>query len=375
MFQARIKLLQSELSHHEIDGLLITSVYNISYLSGIINFSIEEREARILITKQDIYLFTDPRYSELVKQNAPFVTLSEISSEKPFLKLLKHLIKAEKIKSLGFEEDSITYKEAADLEEELKDIQLIPTVEIVEKQREIKDNNEIEKVKLACELTDKAFDYILKHLKPEVTEIEIKTLLENFIRNNGGEPAFPSIIAFGKNSAIPHHLSSNSQLLSPGIVLLDFGAKVEGYCSDMTRTVFIGESNEKLKQMYKATLEAQELAIDYLKTHAKEGFETKKAHILANSHLKALGFDPIPHSLGHGVGLQVHEEPKVSPYSKGGLIPGMVITVEPGVYKPNFGGIRIEDTILITTDGIELLTKSPKELIMLDLPKGRFFIA
>lgn len=365
MFETRIKQLQEGLSDFEIDALLTTSSYNIAYLSGIHAFSVEEREAKILITRQNCYLFTDARYTEMVKENAQFATLVEIGAEKPFLKQLKDILEKENVKQLGFEEENITYKEAADIEEKLREIEFIPTTDIVEELREVKDNDEVLSIRKACQLSDKAFDYILKEIKPNMTELEVKIKLENFIRSQGGNLSFESIVAFGKNAAIPHHLSSDSRLQKSEIILMDFGAKVDGYCSDMTRTVFLGEPNEEFRNMYNTTKEAQEVALDYLKTHMNEGFETKKAHLLANNHLKVKGYNPIPHGLGHGVGLQVHEMPSLSPYSDQGLKPGMIVTVEPGVYIPGTGGVRIEDMVLITTDGIELLTKSPKGLTVI----------
>lgn len=365
MFKTRIEKLQEMLSDFEIDALLVTSNYNIAYLSGIHAFSVEEREARILVTKQNIFLFTDARYTEMVKEKATFITLCEIVNSNPLSKQLKAILKRENIKELGFEEENITYKEISDLEEKLQEVELIPVQDIVEELREIKDNTEIENIKKACLLTDKGFEFIIKLLKPGVTELKIKTKLENFIRLEGGDLAFESIVAFGKNAAIPHHLSSDQRLIANDIVLLDFGAKVAGYCADMTRSVFTSKPNEKFKNMYNATLEAQEIALEYLNTHMKDGFEAKKAAELANNHLKIKGFKPVPHGLGHGVGLQVHENPHASPYSEESLKPGMIVTVEPGVYIPNLGGVRIEDVVLITPNSIELLTKSSKGLTVL----------
>lgn len=266
---------------------------------------------------------------------------------------------------MGFEENTITYKEAADLEEKLDTTEMIPTEDIVDELREIKNTDEIENIKKACLLTDEAFTYICKEIKTGQTEIEVKVLLENFIRSKGGTISFESIVAFGVNSAVPHHLSGSTKLKGNDIILLDFGAKVDGYCSDMTRTIFIGKTDEKLLKMYKTTHDAQEIALDHLRTHMKEGFEGKRAHTLADSHINANGFENIPHSLGHGVGLQVHELPWLSPFSDSKFQPGTIVTVEPGIYNPEIGGIRIEDTILITTDGIEILTKSSKEILTL----------
>lgn len=364
MFQTRIKALESVLSDHEIDALLITSSYNISYLTGIRAFSIEEREARLLVLDGQTHLFTDARYIEMVNSVSSFVNLVEISSTNPFLQQLKKITEKEKIDKLGFEEESISYKEASDLEEVIS-AELIPTIDVVEQIRIVKDSDEQEKISQACTLTDRGFEYIQKFIKPGVTENEIKSQLETFLRHEGGDIAFSTIVAFGKNSAIPHHMSGPSKLAENDIILLDFGAKVDGYCSDMTRTLFIGKPDSEMKNIYSAVKESQEVALDYLKTHALNDFEIKTIQHLANSHLKSLKYPEIPHALGHGVGLQVHESPVVSPYSEDRLIPGMVITVEPGVYIPNLGGVRIEDTVIITSTGIEILTKSSKELIIL----------
>lgn len=365
MFESRIKQLQEELSNFDIESLLITSSYNIAYLTGIHAFSIEEREARMLITKLNVFLFTDARYTEMVKEKAPFVKLTEISSQNPFISSLSNLLEKNTIKTMGFEEENITYKEIADIEEKISNTDLTPTFDIVEGLREIKDNYEVEKIKKACTLSDKAFVYIKKEIQPGITELEVKTKLENFIRSQQGSLSFESIVAFGKNSAIPHHMSNDTVLKSDEVILLDFGAKINGYCSDMTRTIFIGNPDDKFQEMYQATKEAQEIAIDYLRNHMKEGFETKKAAELANSHIKTMGFSEIPHGLGHGVGLQVHENPSLSPYSDMKLSPGTVVTVEPGVYIPQVGGVRIEDMVLVTMEGIEVLTSSPKELTVI----------
>ena len=364
MFESRIKKLQNLLPKYNLESLLVTSPYNIAYLTGIHAFSIEEREARIFVTKQNIYLFTDARYTEMVKNNAPFVTLIETTHKNPFSKSINKILIDEKIGQIGFEEEHTTYAEAEKYEEKIK-ADLIPVAGIVEELREIKDKDEIEKIRKTCALTEKAFGFILKHLKPGVTETEVKLTLENFIRSHGSSLSFESIVAFGKNAAIPHHLSGNTKLKELDTILLDFGAKLNNYCSDMTRTVFLGKPPQNIFKMYVANLSAQTEALEFLKTHNKKGFSNKKAAILANNVLKKHGFPPVPHGLGHGVGLQVHEHPTLSPISNGKLKPGNIVTVEPGIYDPKLTGIRIEDTIIITKTGIEILTKSSKEIIIL----------
>lgn len=364
MNKKRIENLQKALKDHEIEALLVTSSYNIAYLTGIYAFSNEEREARIFVTKDQSYLFTDARYVGMIK-TVPYLTIQEISAKKSFIELLKGIIEKFQIRLIGFEEENISFREVADLEEKINNVDMIPTSDIIEKIREIKDKLEIENIKKACLLTDKAFAYILKKIKPEMTELEVKKNLEDYIRDNGGELSFSSIVAFGKNSAIPHHFSDNTTLRNNDIILLDFGAKVNNYCSDMTRTVFIGQPDKNAFRIYKAVQEAQEIAIDYLATYTRESFQLKKAQELANSHIATFKFPNIPHSIGHGVGLQVHENPVISPYSNEQLKPGMVITIEPGVYIPEIGGVRIEDTALIGDNNIELLTQTTKQLIAL----------
>jgi len=365
MFEARISRLYKLLQKDSIEALLVTSPYNISYLTGIRAFSVEEREARLLVLQNTLYLFTDARYTEMVKKQTPSLTLIEIGSSNPFIQALETVLKQHSIKELDFEEKEITYKEIADIEEKISTVELVPSQDLIEDLREIKDEDEAENIRKACQLTDAAFDYIRKHIQEGQSETEVKIKLENFIRQEGGELSFTSIVAFGKNAAVPHHMSGDATLQSDDSILLDFGAKVNGYCSDMTRCVFLKEPSEKIRNMYTTTLEAQELALEELARHAKEDF---KPHLLqenASSHLRAMGYPAIPHGLGHGVGLQVHEYPTLSPYTENPLLPGMVVTVEPGIYLPEIGGIRIEDTVLLTTAGIEILTKSPKKLTIL----------
>lgn len=365
MFETRIERLHKLLEKDLIEALLITSPYNISYLTGIRAFSIEEREAWILVVKGDIYLFTDARYTEMVKKDAPFITLIETSAANPFMKNLLTLLKKHKVTELDFEEEHITYKEASDLEEKINSIELIPSSDLIENLRMVKDKMEIENVRKACKLSDKGYAYIIKQLKAGMTELEVKMLLENYIRSEGGELSFESIVAFGKNAAVPHHLSNETKLTSDQIILLDFGAKVNGYCSDMTRCVFLEKPSEEVEKIYTATLEAQELALEELKGHTHKDFKPSLLQENASSHLRASGFPAIPHGLGHGVGLQVHESPRLSPFSEDVFSPGIVVTVEPGVYLPEIAGVRIEDTVLLTTDGIEILTHAPKQLTTL----------
>lgn len=233
----------------------------------------------------------------------------------------------------------------------------------------IKNPSEISNIEKACKLTDKAFNYILNKIRQGISEKELAFKIEFFIKKNGADIAFPSIVAFGKNSAFPHHVpTNNSKLITHNsIILLDFGAKVDNYCSDMTRTVFFGKPTTEQKLMHQTVLEAQKQAIDYLKSSiinhksisAKDVDETSRKYIISK------GYRTIPHSVGHGIGLEVHEPPHLSPKSKDILKPGMVFTIEPGIYIKGSGGVRIEDVIVLKNNGLSFLSKSSRELITL----------
>lgn len=378
MFQFRIKNVQKELVKQKLDALLITSVPNIAYLTGVTHFSKEEREAYILVTKSKLYIFTDKRYTDSLT-DLSHLSVEEISHEFSFSKRLTKIIIEQKIKSLGFEEEQMTIKEFKNLSEKLEafpQLGIIPTSEIIEQFRIIKDEQEIENLKKAAALTDKAFSHILPQIKLGVTEYELAAELKYFIEKNGGGIAFEPIVAFGPNSAIPHHHTSDQRLTTKdNIILFDFAASWNSYCADMTRTVFSGKAKPELKKMYETVRAAQEKAILSL-SEVEPGFTNKKqpqerfnlasqVDQIARNYIVSQGYPSIPHSTGHGIGLQVHELPHVSPNDKTKLTPGMVITVEPGIYNPKIGGVRIEDDVLITKKGIEVLTKSSKELIEL----------
>lgn len=365
MFQDRIKKLQAELPQLEIEALLVTSPYNIIYLTGISAFSLEEREAHLLVTNTQCILFTDRRYTGHVKEVAPFVALVEVNSENPFLKALSTTALSQKLERIGFEKDNVSYVEYENFCDDLPKVDFIPTEHIIGELRNIKDATEQANLLKAAQLTDKTFTHIISLLKVGVAEYQIQTEIEYFIKRNAGEIAFKPIVAFGKNSAVPHHSSNETVLQTGDIVLLDFGAKVGSYCSDMTRTVFLGNATDEQKKLYTTTREAQEVAIECLASYKAEGFNLQNVHNAAISHITSLGYPPTPHAIGHGVGLQVHESPVISPFSDEPIEQGMVVTIEPGIYLEGVGGIRIEDTILITPTGVELLNKSSKELTII----------
>lgn len=231
-----------------------------------------------------------------------------------------------------------------------------------------KNKEEILKIKKSCTLGDKTFDYILKKIKLGVCEKELAFEIESFIKKQGADISFPPIVAFGKNSATPHHQTSDKRLTTKDkFVLLDFGVKLNNYCSDMTRTIFFGKPTNEQRKMYNTVLEAQNRAIDLLNSlfMIHNSIPAKNIDKASRDYIISKGYQTIPHSVGHGIGLEVHEAPRLSPKSKDILKHGMVFTIEPGIYLPGFGGVRIEDVIVLENSGPRILTKSTKEVIQI----------
>jgi Xaa-Pro aminopeptidase len=345
------------------DALLVSSIPNIIYLTGLAGFSNEEREAYLLVTKAGNYIFTDGRYFEVVKKIKAF-RLVEISANKNFEQALKEIVVKEKIEKLAIDEDNIKVTEHIRIK---KVARLCSDENLIEGLRAIKDDREIENVKKACKLGDQTFKHILSEIRIGITEKNLVQKIEMFILNHGAQISFRPIVAFGENSSSPHHVSTDKKLKKNEIVLLDFGVKTNNYCSDMTRTVFFGKANREQKKIYRTVLESQTKAIELLKLSIKTdkpitGFDLDKT---ARMHIESEGYPSIPHSLGHGIGLEVHEKPSLSPKSKETLTNGMIFSIEPGIYIPGFGGIRIEDLVLVTTKEPQIITRANCEIIEL----------
>ena len=377
--------------------LLITTPTNIRYLTGFTGAAPEEREAYCLLAQNDLYLFTNALYIESainiksqisnLKQNK--IQILEISRENPFAIELSRVLKSlplqgstfKGVNKLGFEENSLTVLEYNKLTRELKGITLIPTQNRVEEMRMIKRDDEIASIKKAAQITDQCYDFILKKIQPGVTESDIAWEIESFFRKHGATTAFSPIVAFGKNSSQPHYNPysitkkpfDSPSLKNNDVILLDFGARVNGYCADMTRVVFIGKPKDEWIRAYHSVLEAQKKALLAMKKcyhvplHDSKSVSISGAALdrAARKHIEDAGFSPYPHSLGHGVGLDIHESPRLSVKNDELLTPGMVCTVEPGVYVEGQYGIRIEDLVFLRNDGIEILSKSNKDVLLL----------
>lgn len=362
MFRNRINQLRKRLLKEKLDGVLISSVYNITYLTGYANFLKEERAAYLLIGNDFEYIITDGRYSEAIKKEVPFQLFerSHNTSVEKLFKELKNIIKV-----LGIEEDDLTISEHKILNKHFKKIKHFDVGCL----RTVKSKKEISKIEKACKIGDLAFAYILKKIKNGATEKEIAHELENFIRGKGAATSFPIIAAFGKNSAVPHHQTGNA-VLGPGqIILLDFGVKFENYCSDMTRTVFFGKPDNRQKKIYKTVLEAQQKAVDFINSRIETNKKLMAVEVdkVARDYIVSQGYPLVPHSLGHGIGLEFHERPSLSPKSKEILKPGMVFSIEPGIYLPGAGGVRIEDLFVLEKEQLRQITNAPKKITSVNI--------
>lgn len=340
-------------------ALFITNAINIRYLTGFSGLSQSEREAYLLITKDSQHLFTYLLYkdeAELIAKNTN-IQVSFITPDTPLIKLLSQF----ELSELSFEPYSITYKEHEDLTKAFPQAKLVADMGTIEKQRVYKKEKELTSLQQACALTDSCFTFIQPLIKKDVTEAELAWRIERYFRENNAEISFPPIVAFNEHASVPHHIAGSSQLSANSLILFDFGAKINGYHADMTRVIFFGKPKDEWVRAYKAVLEAQQEAIAYLST----GNSGANADEAARNVLEKAGLPTYPHSLGHGVGLEIHESPRLSIYRDQLLEPGMVFSIEPGTYLSGKFGIRIEDLAIKTADGINLLSHASKDLIVL----------
>lgn len=350
----RLERLREKLDENKLDGLLITNSYNRRYMTGFTGTA-----GVVLVSKNGAKFITDFRYVEQAENQIKGYDIVQHSGkiEEEIATQVKEL----QIKRLGFEKDHVTYG-TFEIYKNAMDVELVPVSGIIEEMRLIKDDSEMEIIRDAAKIADDAFEHILHYIRPGVTEMEISNELEFFMRKKGASSSsFDTIVASGYRSALPHGVASDKVIEKGDFVTLDFGALYKGYCSDITRTVAVGEPSDELKKIYNIVLEAQLKGVEGIKA----GMTGKEADALTRDHILDAGYgEYFGHSTGHGLGMEVHERPSLSYRSEDVLKPGMVVTVEPGIYIPGVGGVRIEDDILITEDGNEILTASPKELII-----------
>ncbi|MCD6420578.1 MAG: aminopeptidase P family protein [Synergistetes bacterium] len=345
----RQALFRSKIEKLGLDAFLITSDYNWFYLTGFYG-----DEGLLLITRDNCYLFVDFRYVEEAELESVGCEIVQVKQGEAYEAINKVLSGGMKV---GFE-DGVRYAEYKRFAESLSSVELLPFGGIVEEMRKVKDEDEMVLIKEACKITDEAFTYISRWVKPGVTEMDVASELEYFCRKKGVEGmSFPSIVLGGARASLPHGKPSNKILNEGELLLLDFGVRLNGYCSDMTRMVAIGEIDSETNRIYSVLKDAQQRAID----EAKAGMESGELDRLVREWLGEYA-EYFGHGLGHGVGIQVHEYPYVSQRRSELLVPGMVFTIEPGIYMPGRLGMRIEDMIVVKEKGVELLYTSTKDI-------------
>ncbi|WP_078552913.1 M24 family metallopeptidase [Bacillus alkalicellulosilyticus] len=349
----RIDRLRMQFSEKGIDGLLIASPYNRRYIAHFTGTA-----GVVLISNKEAKFITDFRYMDQASEQA--VGYEIVQHTGPIYQEVAKQASLMGITALGFEQEHVTYQTYEIYKKNIS-AKLVPVSGVVEQLRLHKDEEEISIITVAAEIADAAFDHIVSFIQPGKTELEVSNELEFFMRKQGAvSSSFDIIVASGVRSALPHGVASDKVLQKGELVTLDFGAYYNGYCSDITRTVAIGEISDELKAIYHTVKEAQQRGVDGI----KPGLTGKQADALTRDYITEKGYGQyFGHSTGHGLGLEVHEAPTLSIKSETVLEPGMVVTVEPGIYITGVGGTRIEDDVLITADGHRSFTKSTKELL------------
>ncbi|MFF2876723.1 M24 family metallopeptidase [Gottfriedia sp. NPDC057991] len=351
----RIEKIQKQLLENNVDAILITKSENRRYMTGFTGSA-----GMVLISKNAAIFITDFRYAEQaqneVKDAKIIVHNGNIEKE------VSNEVDCQGLKKVAVEANAMTLNTFSKLQE-YGNIQWIQLENIVEKVREIKEPIELEFMRTAAKIADKAFDYILNIIKPGVTEIEIRNELEFYMRKLGATgSSFNTIIASGKRAALPHGVASEKVIEHGDMVTLDFGALYKGYCSDITRTIAVGSCSDEFHNIYHIVLEALKRGTEGIQS----GEKMKTIDDLTRDYITEKGFgNRFGHSTGHGLGMEVHEPIRLSDKSVEILQTGMVVTVEPGIYIPGWGGCRIEDDIVVKENGYEIITHSDKHLIIL----------
>ena len=351
----RLQRLQKLMTEKSLEAILITHPVNRQYLSGF-----DGSNGALLVGEKEAFLFTDFRYLEQAGKQAPHC---ELRPWKAGLgEALKPVIEAAGWSSLAFEEEQVTYGLYRRLQDTLP-LELTPEKGLVEELRAVKSSAEIESLREGAAVMDRAFDYLLELARPGMTEREVAVELEFFLRRQGSTGTrFSYIVASGERGSLPHGIASGKRLNAGELVTVDFTGTFGGYATDMTRTFALGEPGPRAREIYEIVRRAQEEARERL----EPGMSGIEADALARNIIDEAGYgEYFGHGLGHGLGLEVHERPTLSPRSDDILAPGMVVTAEPGIYIPRWGGVRIEDMVLITSGGAESLTRCSRELMII----------
>ncbi|HEY1951829.1 MAG TPA: aminopeptidase P family protein [Gemmatimonadaceae bacterium] len=353
---ARVTALRDSLVTAHIDALVLTSLPNIRYLTGFSGSS-----ALVLVTQRDLHFITDFRYDTQVRDEVGDLATVRIEQQSLWTGLWNLASTLSGVEVVGFESAHLLHRDFQRLLTEGSRWQWRPELNLVEALREAKDPGEVALIRHAGEIAIAALKKTLKEIRPGMTELSVAGILEHALRDNGCEEfPFSAIVASGPRAALPHARASSRVIERGDLLLLDFGAQYKGYCSDVTRTVVIGRASQEQREFYDIVRHANAIA----SASVRAGMKGQEADGLARRYIEEKGYgDAFGHSLGHGLGLEVHEAPRLAKTVEAPLGQNAVVTIEPGIYRPGWGGVRIEDDVHLSASGPEILTDFTRDLL------------
>ncbi len=355
--KTQLERMRDAMAAANVEAVLVSSSTNLFWLTGFTGSF-----GYVLLSATDARFITDSRYAVQAKEQVSNMPVVSFSTPKSGMQVLKEELDSLGLTKVAFESVYVTCAQLTQFQEKVASVEWLPAGDLIENLRMIKTPAEVKLIKDACALTDKGFDHIKRLVQVGVSEFEIQLELEFFFRRNGATCAFDPIIVSGANSARPHGKATEKPLEEGDLVTFDFGAKLGGYCADMTRTVVVGKASDKTKEIYNTVLRAQMACLEMMKPGVIAEEVDAKAREIFGEKGWAGNFG---HGLGHGLGILVHDTGRLGIGSKTVLEPGQIWTVEPGIYFEGFGGCRIEDDVLVTESGIEIFNHSTKELLEL----------
>jgi Xaa-Pro aminopeptidase len=358
----RLKSVKEKLVESGLDSYLVGANDNKRYFVGFEDLAVGV-DSFLLITPRKDYLIVEICDDERAQRAAPHCEVLPVADKEPLGETVRKIAENENLKRMGYERKVLKAYQYNLILDSARGLKLIPVENVTESMRMVKDPEEVENIAKAVEIGDAAFTHVLPFIKAGAVEKDLAWEIEAFGRNVKGADSlsFPTIVASGINSSLPHGLASDKKIETGDFVTLDFGFIYNGYCGDMTRTVVIGEPSPKHKEVYHIVLEAQQAGVKA----AKAGMRAQDLDKVARDIIAGYGYgEYFTHELGHSLGIRIHEDPWVGDYNPMVLEPGMVVTIEPGIYIPGWAGVRIEDTVVIQEGGCRVLTKSTKELLI-----------
>ena len=350
----RLKQLRDRMKMWNADALLVTNPRDIRYLTGFVG----DDSWALIRERGKVIVLSDFRFDEQIAKEAPAVTA--VMRRKSLSAELAKLADRYKLDTIALQSDYVTLTQRKAIAKEVGAKRLKPVADDMIMQRAVKHRDEVKIIEKALRIQEKAFERTLKTIKPGQTEEQVAARLEYEMRMLGADgPSFNTIVAVDANASLPHAIPGPKKVRKGGIILIDWGARFQGYCSDLTRVVGVGGMSRKMREVYQIVLDAQVKAVEAI----RPGVELSAVDAVARDHIKAAGYGKqFGHSLGHGIGLDIHEQPVLASRARGVLEPGHIVTVEPGIYLPGIGGIRIEDDVLVTEKGHRILSRLPKSL-------------